>query len=78
MAALAKRLGRQKTPEQKTTRTLLKIAERLLAGDLAAHRQRYAEAVALFQEAIALEDGLPYTEPPTGLCRSGTISARLC
>jgi tetratricopeptide (TPR) repeat protein len=64
LAALAKRLGRQKTPEQKTTRTLLKIAERLLAGDLAAHRQRYAEAVALLQEAIVLEDGLPYTEPP--------------
>jgi tetratricopeptide (TPR) repeat protein len=61
---LAKRLGRLKGPEQKTTRTLMKIAERLLAGDIAAHRQQYAKAVALFEEAVKLEDGLPYMEPP--------------
>ncbi len=64
LAALAKRLGRDRTSDQKTERTLLKLAERLLAGDLAARRQQYETAIAILQEAVKLEDGLPYTEPP--------------
>jgi len=34
LAGLVKRLGRDRTPEEKTERALLKIAERLLAGEL--------------------------------------------
>ncbi len=64
LSALAKRLGRDRTPEQKTQRTLLKIAERLLAADIAVRRQRHQDALKSFQEAVKLEDGLPYTEPP--------------
>jgi tetratricopeptide (TPR) repeat protein len=64
LSALAKRLGRDRTPEQKIQRTLLKIAERLLAADIAVRKQRYPDAVTSFQDAVKLEDGLPYTEPP--------------
>lgn len=64
LAGLAKRLGRNRTSEQKTERTLLKIAERLLAGDIAARRQKYDEAITILEEAVKLEDALPYTEPP--------------
>jgi len=64
LAGLAKRLGRDRTSEQKTERALLKIAERLLAGEMAVRRQRYDEAVKSFKEAVKIEDGLPYTEPP--------------
>ncbi len=64
LAALAKRLGRDRTTDQKTERTLLKVAERLLAGDLAARRQQYEAAVSILEEAVKLEDSLPYTEPP--------------
>jgi tetratricopeptide (TPR) repeat protein len=64
LSGLAKRLGRDRTAEQKTERILLKIAERLLAGDIAIRRQRYPEAISYFKEAVKLEDALPYTEPP--------------
>ncbi len=64
LAGLAKRLGRDRTAEQKTERVLLKIAERLLAGEMAVHRQKYAEAIKVFKEAVKREDTLPYTEPP--------------
>lgn len=64
LSALAKRLGRDRTPEQKTQRTLLKIAERLLAADIAVRKQRFPDATRSFQEAVKLEDALPYTEPP--------------
>jgi hypothetical protein len=64
LSGLAKRLGRDRTPEQKTQRTLLKIAERLLAADIAVRKHRDPDAVKLFREAVGLEDGLAYTEPP--------------
>jgi len=64
LAGLAKRLGRDRTPEEKTERALLKIAERLLAGELAARHRRYDEAITCFKDAVKLEDGLPYMEPP--------------
>ncbi len=64
LAALAKRLGRHKTREQKTERALLKIAERLLAGEIAVRRHKYGDAIKFFKEAATLEDALPYTEPP--------------
>jgi predicted Zn-dependent protease len=35
-----------------------------LAGEIAARRQRYDEAIRALREAVKLEDSLPYTEPP--------------
>jgi tetratricopeptide (TPR) repeat protein len=64
LAGLAKRLGRDRTQEEKTERALLKIAEGLLAGEIAMRRQKYDDAIKLFQSAIKLEDALPYMEPP--------------
>lgn len=64
LANLTKQLGRDRSHEEQISRTLLKIAERLLAGDIAARRQRYEEAIRTWKEAIKLEDALPYTEPP--------------
>ena len=39
------------------------IAERVLAGELAAHEGLLDEAVAHVSQAVALEDSLNYTEP---------------
>jgi tetratricopeptide (TPR) repeat protein len=64
LASLAKRLGRDRTQEEKTERALLKIAERLLAGELAMHRQQYEEAIKSLTDAVKLEEELPYIEPP--------------
>jgi tetratricopeptide (TPR) repeat protein len=48
---------------QPATQHLL-IAEKVLAGEIAARRGRTDEAVVLLQEGVAAEDALPYTEPP--------------
>ena len=64
LTGMAKRFARDRTPEEKTERTLLKIAERLLAGELAMHRHKYDESITSFTDAVKLEEGLPYTEPP--------------
>lgn len=64
LAGIAKRFGRDRTPAEKTERTLLKIAERLLAGELAMHRHKYDEGIASFTDAVKLEEDLPYNEPP--------------
>ena len=64
LAGLTKRLARDRTTEEKNERALLKIAERLLAGDLAARGQKHEEAVKILTEAIKVEDGLGYIEPP--------------
>ena len=64
LVGLTKRLGRDRTPEEKTERVLLKIAERLLAGEIAARRGKYDEAIKLLKDAVLIEDGLPYAEPP--------------
>ena len=42
----------------------LTIAARMAEGELAAREGRTDEAIALLEEAVALEDGLPYNEPP--------------
>ena len=41
-----------------------RIAERTVAAELAAAGGRFDEAVAALQEAIAIEDAIPYDEPP--------------
>jgi tetratricopeptide (TPR) repeat protein len=64
LAASAKQFRRDRSPEEKTERTLLKIAERMLAGDIAARRQKYDEALKILREGVKLEESLPYTEPP--------------
>lgn len=64
LVGLTKRLGRDRTPEEKTERALLKIAERLLAGEIAARRGKHDDAIKLLKDAVLLEDGLPYAEPP--------------
>jgi tetratricopeptide (TPR) repeat protein len=61
---LTKQIKRDRSQEEKIARTLLKIAERLLAGEIAAHRQQYDDAIRKLKEAIELEDSLPYVEPP--------------
>jgi predicted Zn-dependent protease len=43
---------------------LLKISERLLTGEIALRHGKRDEAINMFQDAVALEDGLPYSEPP--------------
>lgn len=64
LAGLAKQLGRDRTSEEKLERALLKIAERLLAGEIAARRLKYDDAIRLLKDAALLEDRLPYAEPP--------------
>ncbi|MBU6480807.1 MAG: hypothetical protein KGS09_09730 [Nitrospirae bacterium] len=64
LAGLTKQLRRDRTAEEKTERALLKIAERVLAGELAARRQRYDDAIRLFEDAVKMEEALPYSEPP--------------
>ncbi len=64
LAGMVKGLGRDRTGEHKTERTLVKVAERLLAGDIALHRNHVDEAITALSEATKLEDTLPYSEPP--------------
>jgi tetratricopeptide (TPR) repeat protein len=64
LAGLTKQIRRDRTGEEKTERALLKIAERVLAGELAARRQRYDDAIGLLKDAIKMEEALPYSEPP--------------
>jgi predicted Zn-dependent protease len=35
-----------------------------LAGEIAAQRRKYDDAIKLLKDAVLLEDGLPYAEPP--------------
>ena len=44
--------------------TNLQIASRIVKGELAARTGRFDEAIAAVTEAVAIEDGLPYNEPP--------------
>jgi tetratricopeptide (TPR) repeat protein len=44
--------------------SVVAIAHEVLQGELAAKRGRAAEAVRHFDQAVALEDGLTYMEPP--------------
>lgn len=64
LAGLTKQLRRTRLPQEKIERDQLKIAERVLAGDLAARHGRYDEAVRMLQEAVKIENSLQYSEPP--------------
>jgi tetratricopeptide (TPR) repeat protein len=50
-------------PQHALSRTL-KVAERVLAGELAAARKDTKGAIAALEQAVALEDGNAYFEPP--------------
>jgi tetratricopeptide (TPR) repeat protein len=63
LANLTKQIRRDRSHEDKIARALLKIAERMLAGEIAARRQRYDDAIRALKEALKLEDSLPYAEP---------------
>jgi tetratricopeptide (TPR) repeat protein len=45
-------------------RSVLELAARVVRARLAQHRGDPAGAVAQFEAAVAIEDGLPYLEPP--------------
>ncbi len=61
---MVKGLRRAKSSELKIVRTQLEIAARVIGGELASKREKYDEAIRLTQEAVRLEDSLPYQEPP--------------
>jgi len=44
--------------------TNLQIASRIVAGELAAKQGHASKAVRLLEEAVSIEDGIPYNEPP--------------
>ncbi|MDH4185974.1 MAG: hypothetical protein OEV08_03165, partial [Nitrospira sp.] len=64
LAGLTKQIRRERSPDEKTERVLLNIAERILAGELSVQRQQFGNAIRQFEEAVKMEDGLPYSEPP--------------
>ena len=43
---------------------LLEIADELVQGEIAMAEERHDEAIAHFERAVAVQDELPYTEPP--------------
>ncbi len=59
-----KGLARVKTAEAKISRTLLKIAERVLAGEIAARKGAFDAGIQALREALQLEATVPYSEPP--------------
>jgi len=59
-----KHVSKDRRADLDTERQVLKLAERIVAGELAAKRRRSDEAIRLLKEAVALEDTLPYNEPP--------------
>lgn len=59
-----KPFAKAKTAEAKTNRAILKVAERVLVGELAARRGQYDAGIQALREALQLEAALPYSEPP--------------
>lgn len=52
------RVGARNTPE-----AVMAIAEKILAGEIAARKKDHANAIAVLTEAVKMEDDLNYTEP---------------
>ncbi len=59
-----KGFARANTAEAKISRTLLKIAERVLAGEIAARKGDMEAGIRALREALQLEATVPYSEPP--------------
>ena len=64
LAGFAKRLGRDRTSHEKIERVMLKISVCLLTGDIALRRGKQDHAIKALKDAVALEESLPYSEPP--------------
>lgn len=64
LAGLTKQIRRTRAPEEQIERDLLKIAERMLAAELATRQRRYDDAIRALREAVKLEESLQYSEPP--------------
>ena len=64
LLTLTKQFRRSKNQQDKLERDLLKIAERLLAGQIEAQRRRHDEAIKTLREATKIEDSLQGAEPP--------------
>jgi len=68
LAAL--RVAAAKTPADRIVATnaparqLLQLAQHDLAGEIAARQRRYDEAIRQLEEAVSIQDRLPYDEPP--------------
>jgi tetratricopeptide (TPR) repeat protein len=56
--------------ETNTAQTVLEVVEKVLAARLALARKETAEAIALYTDAVRLEDALSYGEPPDGFLRA--------
>jgi tetratricopeptide (TPR) repeat protein len=50
--------------DNQPARMHLELAEKVLAGEIAARRGRTDDAVQILADAVQVEDRLPYTEPP--------------
>ncbi|MBA5861733.1 MAG: hypothetical protein GDA65_03335 [Nitrospira sp. CR1.1] len=57
-------MARAKTAEAKINHTLLKIAERVLAGEIAARKGHFEAGIQALRDALHLEATVPYSEPP--------------
>jgi tetratricopeptide (TPR) repeat protein len=64
LMTLTKQFRRSKNQQDTLERDLLRISERLLAGQIAAQRRRHDEAIKTFREAAKIEDSLQGGEPP--------------
>jgi tetratricopeptide (TPR) repeat protein len=64
LVTLTRQFRRSKNHQDKLERDLLNIAERLLAGQIGAQRQRYDEAIKSLRAAVKIEDSLQGGEPP--------------
>ncbi len=64
VAAIAEATPKEQPAGINSARMLLQLAERHMAGRLAAAREDSAAAVAAYEAAMTIEDGLTYDEPP--------------
>ena len=51
-------------PEGSAAAENLQIASRIVAGELSGRRGKWDDAIRSVQEAVSLEDAIPYNEPP--------------
>ncbi len=64
MATFSNAFAKGRTDSHKDVVMLLQIADKVVAGETAARRGAFDEAIRLLDEAVRLEDGLRYMEPP--------------
>src|SRR6478736_8065138 len=51
-------------PEGSAAAENLQIASRIVAGELSGRRGKWDDAIRSVQEAVSLEEAIPYNEPP--------------